>query len=217
MIYFRAVAKTYRVHEGRPKLVLQPTTIALPTDRRVAILGGRMAGKTTLLKLLAGFEAPDTGHVIAPPSLRLSPIGNSRILLHPVFSGVENIQIVARMTGVDPDLLLTAVDRLCGIGRMLEKPLHTQDAQQRQLLEIALLSVLPFDCYLLDNTHSMPGGLLERFLDAAQRRGAGMIFATGQPRQVYRYADYAVVIKDRTICAYTQVEEAIESYERKSA
>jgi len=215
MIYFRSVAKTYRVQDGRPKLVLRPTTIALPTDRRVAILGGRMEGKTTLLRLLTGFEAPDAGEIVAP--LRLSPIGNSRTLLHPVFSGAENIQIVARMTGVDPDLLLAAVDRLCGIGRMLEKPLHTQDAQLRQLLEIALLSVLPFDCYLLDNTHSMPAGLLERYFDAAERRGAGMIFATGQPRQAYRYADYAVVIKDRTVCAYNQVEEAIESYERKSA
>jgi capsular polysaccharide transport system ATP-binding protein len=215
MIYFRSVAKTYRVQEGRPKLVLRPTTIALPTDRRVAILGGRMEGKTTLLRLLSGFEAPDSGEIVAP--LRLSPIGNSRTLLHPVFSGAENIQIVARMIGVDADLLLTAVDRLCGIGHMLEKPLHTQDAQRRQLLEIAVLSVLPFDCYLLDNSHSMSTGLLERYFDAAQRRGAGMIFATGQPRQVYRYADYAVVIKDHTVCAYNQVEEAIESYERKSA
>src|SRR5277367_5019471 len=53
MIYLHSVSKTvFAKHEG-PRLVFRPTNAALPTDRRVAILGDRQQGKSMLLRLLA--------------------------------------------------------------------------------------------------------------------------------------------------------------------
>jgi ABC-type polysaccharide/polyol phosphate transport system ATPase subunit len=214
MIFLQSVSKTFFSKHDGSKLALRPTTIALPTDRRVAILGDRLQGKTLLLRLLAGLEAPDEGEVIAP--MRLSPIANSKTLFHPRLSDLENIRLVARMLGVDAHQLTLAVDTFCGPGLVAERPIYMLNGPQRRLLEIALLAALSFDCYLLDNASQIPRDLLDRFFDAAARRGAGMIFATALPRQVYEYADYAVVIANHTVRAFNYVEEAIESYERKA-
>jgi capsular polysaccharide transport system ATP-binding protein len=215
MIHLHSVSKTVFSKHHAPKPVFRSTSIALPTDRRVAIIGDRGQGKTALLRLLAGLDAPDSGAVSAP--LRLSPIANSRAVLNPRLSGIENIRLFARISGIDCHQLTLAIDAMSGLGAAIEKPTALLGGEQRQLLELALLSALPFDCYLLDDATRMPNKLLECCFSAAERRGAGMIFTTGLPRHVYQYADYAVVVRDYTARAFTHLEEAIESYERKSA
>jgi capsular polysaccharide transport system ATP-binding protein len=214
MIHLHSVTKGVHVKGGPPKLMFRPTTIPLPTDRRVAILGGRAQGKTLLLRMLAGLEKPDTGEIIVP--LSLSPIANSRLLFHPLFSADEGIRSIARISGIDADWLAAGVNHLIGEKGLLEKPVSALNGLQRQQLEIAALSILPFDCYLMDDAHQVATSLLERYLDAAERRGAGTIFTTSLGRQARLYADYAVVVDDCTIRAFNQVEEAVESYERKA-
>ena len=45
MIYLKAATKFHFSEDKPPRLVFRPTTLALPTDRRVAILGERLQGK----------------------------------------------------------------------------------------------------------------------------------------------------------------------------
>jgi capsular polysaccharide transport system ATP-binding protein len=215
MIYLRSVTKFHFSEDKPPKLILRPTTLALPTDRRVAILGERMQGKSTLLRLLTGAEAPDQGHVVTPP-LHFSPIVNPGKFFNFRLTGLENIRLIGRLVGVDANRLALAVDAFCRLGTAMERPLKFFTGIERQMLEIGLLSVLAFDCYLLDNAQTVPAKLLEKCFDVTGRRGAGMIFTTTFSRQAYKYADYAIVIRDNAVHAYNHVEEAIESYERKA-
>jgi capsular polysaccharide transport system ATP-binding protein len=214
MIHLHSVTKGARSKGKAPKLMFRPTTIPLPTDRRVAILGGRAQGKTLLLRMLAGLEMPDTGEVIVP--LSLSPIANARTLFHPLFTVDEGIRAIARISGIDADWLVSGVAQLLGEEELVGKHISALNGLQRQEVEIATLSILPFDCYLMDDAHQVSTSLLERYLDAAERRGAGTIFTTVLGRQARLYADYAVVVDDCTIRAFNQVEEAVESYERKA-
>jgi len=215
MIYLHSVSKTVFPKHEAPKLVFRPTSIAVPTDRRVAILGDRGQGKTTLLRLLAGVEAPDAGEVNVLSSL--SPIGNSKALFHPRLSGTENIRLIARMAGIDAHQLTITADALCGLGADIAKPVATLTGPKRQLLELAVMSVMSFDCYLLDDAFRILPSVLERYLNAAARRGSGVIFTTILPRQVLEYAEYTIVIRNSTARAFSKMEEAIEAYERKSA
>jgi ABC-type polysaccharide/polyol phosphate transport system ATPase subunit len=215
MIHLLSVTKSTAAKHHAPQLGFYRTTIAVPTDRRVAILGGRREGKTLLLRLIARVEEPDDG--IVTGATNLSPIGNSRSLLHPRLSCFDNISMIARMMGVAADRLIDAVDRLYPLEGDLEKPIATVDFRRRQHIELALLSILSFDCYLLDDAHQTPKDLLERYFDAAARRGAGMIFTTVQPRQVTEYAECAIVVRGKTARGFNRVEEAIEAYEQQPA
>jgi len=215
MILLKSAIKLHFSEDKPPKLVFRPTTLALPTDRRVAILGERLQGKSSLLRLLAGVDTPDDGHAIVPP-LHFSPIVNPGRFLNFRLTGVENIRLVARLIGIDADRLMVAVNNFCKLGPALGRELRFFTNMERQLLEVALLSVLTFDCYLLDNAHTVPADVLEKCFELTGRRGGGMIFTTMNTRLVHKFADCAVVVRDHAVHAYNHVEEAIESYERKA-
>lgn len=215
MILLKSATKFHFSEDKPPRLVFKPTTLALPTDRRVAILGERLQGKSTLLRLITGVEPPDNGHAIIPP-LHFSPIVNPGRFFNMRLSGLENIRLVGRLMGTDTDRLLFAVNSFSKLGRKLERELRFFPGVERQLLEIALLSVLTFDCYFLDNAHTVPTDVLEKCFEVTGRRGGGMIFTTLSARLAHRFADYAVVVRDQVVQAYNHVEEAIECYERKA-
>jgi capsular polysaccharide transport system ATP-binding protein len=211
MIHLLSVAKIFG-GKGQPaRLVFRPTSVTLPTDRCVGILGRRRQGKTVLLRLLAGLEAPDEGSVVAP--LRLSPIVNSEALLDSRLTGMENIRVVARLYGIDADRFALAVGAFCGAAA-LGIPLKHLDAKLRKTMEMALTAVLPFDCYLLDHIADFGPDWIEQYFEAAARRQAGVIFATSNARHVREYADFVAVIDDYTVHIFDRVNEAIGFYER---
>ncbi len=57
-VEWRAVSKRYG-----PRVALDAFSLAVAAGERVALFGPSGCGKTTALRLLAGFEAPDTGAV----------------------------------------------------------------------------------------------------------------------------------------------------------
>ena len=67
MLSLDAVTKTYG-----PRTVLREVTLVVPDDARVGVVGPNGIGKSTLLRLMAGIEVPDSGRVLrAPPTLRV--------------------------------------------------------------------------------------------------------------------------------------------------
>jgi capsular polysaccharide transport system ATP-binding protein len=212
VIQLLAMAKGFVTAGAPPKLVFRPTTLSLPADRRVAVLGERREGKTVLLQLLAGLEIPDEGSVVAP--LRLSPIVNGGRLFHPNLTGLENIRFHARLSGFDADHLLAAVSAMSGIGKGLNRPARDLEWGERKSVEAALTAALPFDCHLIDDLGQLEDELQEQYFAAAAQHRAGVIFATNKARLARRFADCAVVIRDHTLYPFARIEEATSFYER---
>ena len=216
MIHLVGATKIYYSEGHPPHLVFLPTTVALPDDRRVAILGERGLGKTTLLQMISGIEAPTEGKVIVP--LRVSPVINTKgWLLHPRMTGIENLSFIARVYGMDANRLALAADAFAGIGHLLPMPLNTHEAAERRVIEFAVMASLPFDCYLLDHMSVFEPELVERFFAAAAARKAGVIFTTRSPRAVRQYADFVAVVADHTVRGFNAPAEAIDFYEREKA
>jgi capsular polysaccharide transport system ATP-binding protein len=195
--------------EGRP--LFRPTTLAVPTDRRVGILGRKSAGKTALLHILAGSDWPDSG--VVDCSATRSPVVNSGGIFHPQLSGYENLRFLARSLGVGADELLAAAHALNPIALDLVRPWRTQPAADRRALEAATVTMLPFDCYLYDDATQFEQNLISRCFEAVRRRGAGAVFATANPRFLRRFADFAIVIRDATLHAFDHVEDGIEFFD----
>lgn len=75
IIVFNCVSKTYS-----GKTVVHDFSLAVEPGQRVAILGPSGCGKTTVLRLLAGFIAPDTGTISIDGE---TVSANSKILRQP--------------------------------------------------------------------------------------------------------------------------------------
>jgi ABC-type polysaccharide/polyol phosphate transport system ATPase subunit len=211
LIHLVSLAKVYSTPEHPPKVVLRPMTLALPADRRLAVLGQRRQGKSVFLRLLAGVEAPTQGEVIAPG--RMSPVARPNVLFHPRLSIAENIRFFARTLNLHPDQLTVALDAFCGTGGTLTRPTKGID-HNRTAAEMALLSMLPFDCYCVDDIGHVAEASRERLFDGAARRRAGVIFATNQTRLARRYADCAIVLRDGNVHPFSSIDEAISFDER---
>ncbi|HEV2300803.1 MAG TPA: hypothetical protein VGR91_04465 [Stellaceae bacterium] len=207
-----AVAKSFAEKGRAPTVVFRPTTISLPADRRLAVLGAKSEGKTVLLQLLAGTEKPDAGRVIAP--VGLSPVVNSDRIFHRDLSVLENIRFYARRFVVDEVCLMQAMDRFCPLAAVLDRRVGALTMRERRGMEAALATAFAFDCYLVDDIDILPPELAERTLAAVARRGAGVIFATDRARLARQLADCAVVIHDQTLHPFARIEEATRFYER---
>ncbi len=213
LIHLVDVAMSYPRDGLMPQIVLVPGTISLPTDRRLAVLVRRHQGKTTLLHLLSGKLRPDQGEVIGADSL--SPVVNAGGLLHPQLSLVENIRFLARAYGFDPDVMLMAIDALQPLDFPLDQPLKGQDGSHRKSLEAAIVFLLPFRCYLVDELGQLDTDLVARCIESLADRQAGIVFTTSQPRLASQYADAAVLIDDGLLHLFQDVDEAVEVYEAK--
>jgi capsular polysaccharide transport system ATP-binding protein len=210
LIHLLAVAKSFPRQGGTPKVVLHPTTVALPADRRVAVLGEKGDGKTVILRMLAGLDAPDQGEIVG--AAQMSPIANGGGFLHPQLTAQENIGLLARIYGVDTDQLTVAVETFCGLDDLSGGRL---DPALRRMVELAVTAVLPFQCCLVDNLGLIALEVAERYLETATARGAGVIFTANKAWLARRFADYAVVIRDGALHPFTRVEEASSFYARR--
>ncbi|MBC8076611.1 MAG: ATP-binding cassette domain-containing protein, partial [Chloroflexales bacterium] len=57
------LSKTYRPQASAPVHALVHVTLSVPAGQVIGVLGPNAAGKTTLLKLIAGMVRPTAGHV----------------------------------------------------------------------------------------------------------------------------------------------------------
>jgi capsular polysaccharide transport system ATP-binding protein len=195
-----------------PKIIFQPTTLSLPADRRLVVLGKKYSVNLEFLRLLAGVSVPTRGKVVS--HLRLSPIISLSGLFYPYVNGLENIRHYARMLNVDANRLTLAIDLFTGTGGALGGPAKDQQRDRSKEAMIALFTLLPFDCYLIDEIAQFSEAVVSRHLDAVAPRRAGLIFTTHSQRQARQYADCAIVIRDGIVHPFSDVERAIAFHER---
>jgi ABC-type sugar transport system ATPase subunit len=92
-----------------PTPVLNNISVELPAGEILAVLGRSGCGKTTLLKILAGLETPDTGDVLmdgasvlaVPPERRQVVYLYQEPLLFPHLNVFENVAFGLRIRHVD--------------------------------------------------------------------------------------------------------------------
>ncbi|GAB2465815.1 ABC-F family ATP-binding cassette domain-containing protein [Xylanimonas ulmi] len=126
------------------------TGVDLAIDRgsRVVILGLNGAGKTTMLRILAGVEKPDTGEVVPGHGLKLGYYAQEHDTLDMDVTVVENLRHAA------PDLTDTEVRSVLGSflfsGDDADKPTHVLSGGEKTRLALATLVVSSANVLLLD-------------------------------------------------------------------
>jgi ABC-type polysaccharide/polyol phosphate transport system ATPase subunit len=182
--------------------ILQHTSIALPTNRRMAVLGAEPAALTEVLAMLAGMRTPDAGW-IERGRVRSSPVVNAgsapgRTLV-PALTAIENIRLAAEANGVDPSELIALVESACQFGKMLALPVNNFDRSMRRKLESTLVAAIPFDCYYIDRLHEFEAPIIWQFVQVAKQRGAGIVFTSNTPKQVRKFAELEAMIQDGSL------------------
>jgi len=155
------------------------TDVDLAIDRgsRVVILGLNGAGKTTMLRILAGVDEPDTGDVVPGHGLRLGYYAQEHETLDTDRSVLENLRTAA------PQLTDTEARSVLGSflfsGDDAHKPAGVLSGGEKTRLALAILVVSSANVLLLDEpTNNLDPASREEVLAAIREYAGAIILVT---------------------------------------
>jgi ATPase subunit of ABC transporter with duplicated ATPase domains len=151
--------------------------LAIDKGSRVVILGLNGAGKTTMLRILAGVDAPDTGKVVPGHGLKIGYYAQEHETLDTGRTVLENMQSAA------PQLTDTEARTVLGSflfsGEDAHKPAGVLSGGEKTRLALASLVVSSANVLLLDEpTNNLDPASREEVLDAIRRYEGAIILVT---------------------------------------
>jgi heme exporter protein A len=167
------------------RVVFAGLSFALAPGGALLLTGANGAGKSSLLRLLAGLLAPAEGRLLwggrdaladrSVHAARLRYVGHGDAL-KPALTARENLLFHARLWGGEVDPALEAL----GLGPLADLPAGVLSAGQRRRLGLARLALAPAPLWLLDEpTTGLDAASVRRLgaLLARHRAAGGMVAA----------------------------------------
>ena len=165
-----------------PKLALPPFSCTLAEGEIACLLGQSGCGKTTLLRLLLGLEAPTGGSVSGLPD-RVSAVFQEDRLC-PAFSAVTNVSLA--LGRQMPRESVVALLRELGLGDALTKPVRELSGGMQRRVAIARSLLMPADLFLMDEPFKGLDEATRRIvMDTvlARTRGKTLLVVTHDPEE----------------------------------
>jgi spermidine/putrescine ABC transporter ATP-binding subunit len=206
---------------------LKPTTLQVRPGEMLALLGPSGCGKTTTLRIIAGFELPDTGGVFIgerdvtelPPNKRALGMVFQNYSLFPHMSVAENVAFGLKMRRVPAAERTSRVRRLLDLVRLSgfeDRSVHQLSGGQQQRVALARSLVTDPTVLLLDEPlGALDKNLRERMqfeLREIQRRlSITSILVTHDQEEALTMSDRVAVMSEGAI---VQIGTPTEVYDR---
>ena len=217
MIELRNLTKVYRLN-GVAKTVARDISFTFPTGECVALMGANGAGKSTMLRLIAGTMQPDRGEIIRHGSVSW-PVGFAGSF-HGDLTGAQNVKFVARIYGVDTDEMVEFTKDFSQLGSHFHLPVRTYSSGMRSRLAFGMSMAVKFDTYLIDEVTAVGDGAFKAKSEAILRdrlKDSGAIFVSHSLEQMERLCTSGVVMQNGRFFFYARVQKAIEHYQHTMA
>lgn len=170
------------------RVLFRDLTFSLAQGEAIALTGANGAGKTSLLRAIAGFLRPDTGTIAfagadPAPARHIHWLGHLDGLKGSRNAGDE-LAFQCHWQGADDDGIAAAVD-LLALTPLLDLDVRQLSAGQRRRLAFARLIAAPRPVWLLDEPfapldarwRAALGGLMQAHLD----KGGALLAAVHDP------------------------------------
>lgn len=213
MIELRNLTKIYRLN-GVAKAVARDINFTFPTGESVAILGRNGAGKSTMLKMIAGTLQPDSGEILSTGTVSW-PVGFAGSF-HGDLTGAQNVRFVARVYGVDTDDMVKFCGDFSQLGAHYHLPTRTYSSGMRSRLAFSMSMGVPFDTYLIDEVTAVGDAAFRQKSEVILRdrlQKSGAIIVSHSPPLLQRLCTSGVVLDNGRFFYYPRVEKAIEHHE----
>ncbi|MCY4240702.1 MAG: ABC transporter ATP-binding protein [Rhodobacter sp.] len=190
-------------------------TFDFPEGKFVCLLGPSGCGKTTLLRLIAGLEAPTAGRILfdgvdlsrVPAHDRDIGMVFQSLALFPHLTVAENVAYPLRIRGASGTVRKARVDELLDLVKLhdvQERWIHQLSGGQRQRVAIARALAIEPALFLLDEPLSALDAMLREHMQVElrllqQRLGITTIVVTHDQREAMTMADLVVVMNQGRI------------------
>ena len=214
MIVFDEVTKSYPTRDGGRVTILEDFSCAMPRGRNIGILGRNGAGKSTMMRLIAGSERPTRGEVYREGKVSW-PLGFSGGF-NPKLTGRQNLRFIARLYRENYEEIVDFVEDFAAIGKFMDEPMTNYSAGMRARLTFGTSMAIPFDYYLIDEVIGVGDkAFRERCAEvlAERRREATVLLVSHSSALLRQFCDIGGVLSDGTVTFFDTLEEAIERHD----
>ena len=212
MIRFHNLSKSF-TSKGVHKVIVSNLNMTLPDDRSLALLGRNGAGKSTLLEMIAGTLQPTSGRI--ERTGRISwPLGFAGSF-HPNLTGIQNSRFVARIYGVDCDMLIDYVENFAELGKSYALPLRYYSSGMKARLAFGLSMGIAFDTYLIDEITAVGDLAFKnkcRVILKEKMQTANVIMVSHSFSTITEYCDCALVLENGMAVYYDDIEGAVAAH-----
>ena len=190
-------------------------TLAVRAGEFVTLLGASGCGKTTLLRIAAGFTTPDAGRVVidgvvatgAPPAARGMGFVFQSYALFPTKTAAENIGFALRIAGRprrEVEARVSEVAELVAIAPLLDRYPHELSGGQQQRVALARAVAPAPRLLLLDEPlAALDARIRHRLRDEIRtltdRLGMTALYVTHDQEEALAISDRVVVMRDGRI------------------
>lgn len=222
VISLRRVGISYIQHLGLLKRrrfwAVKDVSFDLYQGETLGIIGRNGAGKTSVLKLLAGIVAPDRGEVInngyraALLSLQLG--------FAPNLTGKENVYLSGLMMGLrrqEIDQRFDHISEFAELGEFMDQPLRTYSTGMRARLGFSVALAANPDVLLIDEVLGVGDGEFRIKSSAAMRdliqSNKTIVLVSHQLNVIRKFCDRVVWIENHTVRAEGEGKKIINVYQ----
>jgi multiple sugar transport system ATP-binding protein len=175
-LILKGVNKIYRPRRKQPVHAVQDLNLTVNMGEIVALLGSSGCGKTSTLRMIAGFEDVSSGSITLagraihelPPSQRNVAMAFEAYSLYPPLTIGDNMEFAlkaAKLSASEASAKVKAMAEMLEISAILQKYPSSVSGGQQQRASLGRALVRKADLYLLDE----PMGQLEPQLRAVLR------------------------------------------------
>lgn len=203
------------VLDGRRKVIADGINFTFPTGASVALLGRNGAGKSCLLRMIAGTMDPTSGEIRSTGTVSW-PVGFAGSF-HADLTGAQNARFIARIYGVDTDSLLKFVEDFAGLGVHFHLPFRTYSSGMRSRLAFGVSMAIDFDTYLVDEITAVGDAAFKQKSSEvfrARLKRSGAVIVTHSMGMVQDLCDGVAVLENGKLFYYENVENGIAHHNR---
>lgn len=197
---------------------IHPTDLSLAGDQFNILLGTTLAGKTTLMRLMAGLDKPSSGEVWfdgknitrLPVQKRNVAMVYQQFINYPNFTVYDNIASPMRLLRIDKKEIDRAIQRVADLLKltpMLHRMPHELSGGQQQRTALARALVKNAQLVLLDEPlANLDYKLREELRDELPKlfrdSGATVVYATTEPTEALLLGGYTATLYEGEVIQY---------------
>ena len=213
MITLSHITKTYPLPKGKRRIVLDDISYTFKDGENMGILGLNGTGKSTLMRIICGTEAPDSGTVTRTGRVSW-PIGFAGGF-HASLTGRDNMRFTCRIYGADLAKVTAFVEDFAEIGPYMDMPIRTYSSGMKSKLAFGLSMAIGFDFYLIDEGYAVGDASFrkksEKIFQERKANATCLVVAHGTST-IKANCDNAMILNNGKLHSFSDLNAALASY-----
>ena len=202
----------------RSHWALRDVSFTLQRGQCIGVIGDNGAGKSSLLKLLAGTMQPSTGTI--ERTGRITAILELGAGFHGDFTGRENLYFAGSLIGINQHEMRQLEPEIIAFSELhdaIDRPVKTYSSGMNVRLAFALVTAVQPDVLIVDEAlavgdQSFQKKCIERILDF-RKKGCTILFCSHSPYHIRHLCDAALWLEKGQVQMFGETEAALAAYD----